>query len=155
MSHIHQTPGHVDHTVEVFIVYKDKVLLRKHEKYGIWLSVGGHIELDEDPNQSALREVKEEVGLDITLLTPKDFRVFKEDGYQELIPPVFTNRHRINTDHEHVTYTYFASSTHDVVKPESENDVWQWFSKDEIETSLDLRPRVKHYALTALAAVAG
>ena len=65
MPHIHEK---VDFTVEVFIVYKDKVLLRKHDKYGIWLSVGGHIELDEDPVQAALREVKEEVCLNIELI---------------------------------------------------------------------------------------
>jgi len=35
-----------------------KVQLRKHDKYNIWLSVGGHIEPDEDPNQAAIREVK-------------------------------------------------------------------------------------------------
>ena len=56
MAHIHEK---IDFTVEVFVVYQDKVLLRKHDKYGMWLSVGGHIELDEDPNETALREVKE------------------------------------------------------------------------------------------------
>ena len=61
MPHIHNK---IDFTVEVFIVYDNKVLLRKHDKYGMWLSVGGHIELDEDSNQAALREVKEEVGLE-------------------------------------------------------------------------------------------
>jgi ADP-ribose pyrophosphatase YjhB (NUDIX family) len=64
MSHIHEK---IDFTVGVFVVYKDKVLLRKHDKYNLWLCVGGHIELDEDPNEAALREVKEEVGLDVTL----------------------------------------------------------------------------------------
>ena len=59
MAHIHEK---IYFTVEVFVVYGNKVLLRKHDKYGIWLSVGGHIELDEDPNQAALREVREEVG---------------------------------------------------------------------------------------------
>ncbi len=62
MPHIHEK---IDFTVEVFIVYDNKVLLRKHDKYKKWLSIGGHIELDEDPNQAAIREVKEEVGLDI------------------------------------------------------------------------------------------
>ncbi len=71
MPHIHDT---IDFTVEAFVVHNDKVLLRKHDKYKIWLSVGGHIELDEDPNQAAFREVKEEVGLDIELIgTAEDF----------------------------------------------------------------------------------
>ncbi|MDP2642022.1 MAG: NUDIX domain-containing protein, partial [bacterium] len=64
MPHIHEK---IDFTVEVFIVYKDKVLIRKHDKYDKWLAVGGHIELEEDPNQAAVSEEKEEVGLDIKL----------------------------------------------------------------------------------------
>ena len=62
--HIHEK---VDLTAEVFVVYRDKVLLRMHDKYHFWMSVGGHIEIDEDPNQAAVREVKEEVGLDVIL----------------------------------------------------------------------------------------
>jgi len=153
MPHIHTTPGHIDHTVEVFIVHNGKVLLRKHDKYGIWLGVGGHIELDEDPNQAAIREVMEEVGLDIKLVAPKDFANFKTEGYQELLPPVFVNRHRINDAHEHVTYTYFATSQSDNVTPEAPNDEWQWLTKADLEANESLRPNVKHYALTALAAV--
>lgn len=56
MAHIHYKN---DFTVEVFVVHQDKVLLRLHDKYKIWLSVGGHIDLDEDPNKAAIREVKE------------------------------------------------------------------------------------------------
>lgn len=52
MPHIHEK---IDFTAEVFVVYKNKVLLRLHDKYKIWLSVGGHIELHEEPNQAAVR----------------------------------------------------------------------------------------------------
>jgi 8-oxo-dGTP pyrophosphatase MutT (NUDIX family) len=60
MPHIHEK---IDFTAETFIVYKNKVLLRLHDKYKFWASVGGHIELHEDPNEAAVREAKEEVGL--------------------------------------------------------------------------------------------
>ncbi len=59
MPHIHEK---IDFCVEVFIVHKNKVLLRVHDKFKFWLSIGGHIELDEDPIEAAYREVKEEVG---------------------------------------------------------------------------------------------
>ena len=59
MPHIHEK---IDYCVEVFIVYKNKILLRMHDKLGIWLSVGGHIELDEDPVEAAIREGREGVG---------------------------------------------------------------------------------------------
>jgi 8-oxo-dGTP pyrophosphatase MutT (NUDIX family) len=150
MAHIHTTPGQVDHTVEVLIVYKGKVLLRKHDKYKIWLSVGGHIELDEDPNRAAVREVKEEVGLDIKLFQSKKLPVFREEDYEELIPPLFLNRHRINPAHEHVTYTYAATTDSDTVTPENPEDEWRWFTKTEIEVNEEIRDHIKHYALMAL-----
>ena len=49
MAHIHEK---IDFTTSVFIVRNGKVLLHKHKKLGIWLQPGGHIELDEDPNQA-------------------------------------------------------------------------------------------------------
>jgi ADP-ribose pyrophosphatase YjhB (NUDIX family) len=150
MPHIHTDPGQVDHTVEVMVVYQDKVLLRMHDKYKIWLSVGGHIELNEDPNQAAIREVKEEVGLDITLFTPKNVLDFAEDNYQELIPPVFLNRHRVSPTHEHVTHTYFATATSDAVVPEKPEDEWRWFSKTDLDAQADIKDSVRHYAVTAL-----
>jgi dATP pyrophosphohydrolase len=150
MSHIHTAPGQVDHTVEVFIVYKDKVLLRKHDKYKIWLSVEGHIELGEDPNQAALREVKEEIGLDVMLSAPKGRPDFTEKDYKELIPPLFLNRHRISPTHEHVTHTYFATTDSDEVTPENPEDEWHWFTKAELEAAEDIKNSIKHYALTAL-----
>lgn len=89
MPHIHEK---VDFTSEVFVVFNSKVLLRKHDKYKIWLSVGGHIEPEDDPNQAAVREVKEEVGLDVELYDNRKFK-YDTDGYKELIPPQFMNRH--------------------------------------------------------------
>ena len=68
MPHIHKK---MDYTVEVFIVYKNKVLLRMHDKFNTWLSVGGHIELNEYPIEIAIREVKEEVGLEVEIIGGK------------------------------------------------------------------------------------
>jgi ADP-ribose pyrophosphatase YjhB (NUDIX family) len=150
MPHIHDK---VDFTVEVFIVFKNKVLLRTHDKYKIWLGVGGHIELSEDPNQAAIREVKEEVGLDITL--DNSLLVFdKHDkDYKELIPPYFLNRHRINKSHEHITLTYFAKSPTDHVEQLTEGEkssACHWFTKEELEKQADILEDVKFYALKAL-----
>lgn len=146
MPHIHEK---IDFTVEVFVVHKNKVLLRRHDKYKMWLSVGGHIELDEDPNEAALREVKEEVGLDIQLY---DTRTFKHEHGQEkeLIAPIFLKRHPVPHNHEHVVLTYFATSDTDRVIPEKPTDEWKWVTREELD-SMDLRPDVRHYAQTALA----
>lgn len=149
MPHINEK---IDFTVDVYIVHKDKVLLRKHDKYNIWLGVGGHIELDEDPNQAALREVKEEVGLEVELIDNRQYRKSTEQ-YLELIPPVFLNRHRINPNHEHISLIYFANSKTDIHTNEgreASEDI-RWFSLDELENDrLDINENIKRYALAAL-----
>lgn len=150
MPHIHEK---IDFTAEVFVVYRDRVLLRKHDKYGIWLSVGGHIELDEDPNQAAIREVKEEVGLDVILADGLRPFIKETLRYRELIPPVFLNRNRINDTHEHVTLTYFArASTDQLVIPEHEkSEATKWFTREELERNAKgVEETIQQYALRAL-----
>jgi 8-oxo-dGTP pyrophosphatase MutT (NUDIX family) len=149
MPHINDK---IDLTVEVFIVYGNKVLLRRHDKYKIWLSVGGHIELDEDPNQAALREVKEEVGLDVVLLDRRTLKI-NNLKYKELIPPKFLNRHYINDNHEHVTMVYFAVSKTDKINlsEEEKSEEVRWFTKEELDDDrFDLRENIRFYAKEAL-----
>ncbi|MDE2022127.1 MAG: NUDIX domain-containing protein [Patescibacteria group bacterium] len=149
MAHIHEK---IDFTVEVFIVCRGKVLLRFHDKYKIWLSVGGHVELDEDPIHAALREVREEVGLDVELAGNLERSEPDTADFKELIPPRFMNRHRISPTHEHITLTYFASSKTDEVKVgdvDDKSNEWKWVSLEELK-SMQLKPHVRHYAERAL-----
>jgi len=83
MPHLNEK---VDFTVEVFVVNNRRVLLRKHDKYKEWLSIGGHIEPDENPNQAAVREVKEEGGLDIDLYSSRHYST-PDKKYTDLITP--------------------------------------------------------------------
>jgi len=151
MPHLHDA---IDFTVDVFVVYKDKVLLRKHDKYKMWLSVGGHIELGEGPEEAAIREVKEEVGLDVVIddsLKPS----YGPTDYAELIPPYYLNKHRINATHEHISFIYFAKSITDkIVQGEHEvSEACRWFTREEIEEHKELSPTIKFYALKALEAI--
>ena len=59
MAHIHEK---IDFTVAIFVVREGRVLLIHHRKLDKWLPLGGHIELDEEPEQAALREAREESG---------------------------------------------------------------------------------------------
>jgi 8-oxo-dGTP pyrophosphatase MutT (NUDIX family) len=150
MPHIHER---IDFTAEVFVVHDGRVLLRVHDKLGRWLAVGGHVELDEDPNEAAVREVREEVGLDVVLHDDlRPVRVDSED-YRELVPPKFMNRHRIGAAHEHVTLVYFArSESAEVVPGECDrSDEWRWFTREELELpEYDVPAPIRFYARRAL-----
>jgi len=103
MAHIHEK---IDFTVAIFVVHERKLLLIHHRELGRWLPLGGHIELDEDPETAALREAKEESGLDVELLGERPPTT--EPGTRALIAPRFLDIHRISDSHEHVGMIYWA-----------------------------------------------
>lgn len=103
MAHIHEK---IDFTVAIFVVAGNRVLLIHHRKLDRWLPLGGHIELDEDPEVAALREAKEESGLEVELVG--DRPPTTEEGTRALIAPRFLDIHRISETHEHIGMIYFA-----------------------------------------------
>jgi ADP-ribose pyrophosphatase YjhB (NUDIX family) len=153
MPHINY---YLDPTVDVFVVYQEKVLLRMHDKYHKWLGVGGHIELGEDSNQAALREVKEEVGLEVKLYNPNHVP-FETENHKELVSPVYLNRHRINDVHEHSSAIYFAvSDTDDLSKATQgrEKAECRWFTYEEVDDpQYHISEEIRKYAKSALEAL--
>ena len=103
MAHIHEK---IDFTVAIFVVHDGKILLIHHRKLDKWLPLGGHIELDEDPEQAALREAKEESGLDVELFGERPPTT--SPGTRALVAPRFLDIHRINDTHEHIGMIYWA-----------------------------------------------
>lgn len=150
MPHIHDL---IDFTAEAFIVHKNKVLLRKHDKYKIWLAVGGHIDLHEEPNEAVIREVKEEVGLNVKLFWKGSYPLVQRDQYKELIPPEFMNIHKINEIHKHIGMVYFAASDTDkiVESEEEKSEECKWFTKEELDDpKYQIGEQIKIYAKAAL-----
>ena len=145
MAHIHEK---IDFTVAIFVVHDEKILLIHHRKLDKWLPLGGHIELDEDPEQAALREAKEESGLDVELLGER--APTTGPGTRALIAPRFLDIHRISDSHEHIGLIYWARPkvgplccaalddrqvvpTHLSLAAEEHHDI-RWCSSDELDT---------------------
>jgi 8-oxo-dGTP pyrophosphatase MutT (NUDIX family) len=150
MPHIHEK---IDYAADVYIVNDGAVLLRMHEKYDMWLPPGGHVELDEDFAEAAVREAKEETGIDVTLIG--DEPTIIDEHEREVRVPAFINRHRINDTHEHISLEYFGTSeTRETNPAEGEKrDGFKWFTEAELDTpDCDVLPRVRHYAKAALQA---
>ncbi len=158
MPHIHTEPGQIDHIAEIFIVHKDKVLIRLHEKHQIWIAPGGHVELDETPEAAAIREAKEETGLDVELYAGNRLSAEKGTGQlQPLIPPMFMNVHAVGDGgHRHLSLVYFGTAETDAVtQPENhEKTVCRWMTRAEILAAADMEDTIKSYALKALETLA-
>jgi 8-oxo-dGTP pyrophosphatase MutT (NUDIX family) len=130
MTHIHEK---IDFTVAIFVVHDGKVLVIHHRKLDKWLPLGGHIELDEDPEQAALREAKEESSLDVELLGERPPTT--SPGTRALIAPRFLDIHRISDTHEHIGMIYWArpkNSTGIKCATEEHHGI-RWCSADELD----------------------
>ena len=130
MAHIHEK---IDFTVAIFVVRDAKVLVILHRKLGKWLPLGGHVELDEEPETAALREAREESGLDVELLGERPPTT--EPGTRALIAPRFLDIHRISETHEHIGMVYFARPKGGSVSlaAEEHHDI-RWVSSAELDT---------------------
>ncbi len=150
MAHIHEK---IDFTVAIFVVQDEKVLLIHHRKLNKWLPVGGHIELDEDPEVAAIRETLEESGLDVELIGERPPTT--EPGTRALIAPRFLDIHRITDTHEHIGMIYWARPKSGQVQlaTEEHHDI-RWCSASDLDA---LQPpmsnAVKWYCRQALAEI--
>lgn len=120
-------------TATTFVVHNDKVLLHQHKRCGTWLPAGGHIERDELPETAAVREVKEETGLDVTLYNP-DTPLFPADAEScQLHRPMYLLLENINPYHQHIDFIYYATAvTHQLNPAHGETDRLRWFNKTEL-----------------------
>jgi 8-oxo-dGTP pyrophosphatase MutT (NUDIX family) len=148
MPHIHEK---IDYAGDVLIVNDGAVLLRMHDKYNMWLAPGGHVELDEDMVEAALREAKEETGLDVTLIG--EAPISGDDHGRELHIPHYINRHRINDIHEHISFIYFGTSKNRDINPAEgeKQDGFKWFTHEELDDpQYGVSERIRNYAHAAL-----
>jgi len=110
-------PGHVTASCFVTDDAGERVLLLHHRRLDRWLQMGGHVERDEMPIVAALREAREECGLeDLTLVVDG---VFDLDVHA--IPAA-----KGEPDHHHYDVRYLARTAHPTAidfDPNESNDL--------------------------------
>jgi ADP-ribose pyrophosphatase YjhB (NUDIX family) len=147
MAHIHEL---IDFTITAYIVHHDSVLLVNHPRYQKWLPIGGHIELDEDPETALHREIKEESGLETTILSTKPDNM--SAGHEFVLTPNYVDIHDANPPHRHVSFVYFALAHTDAFVKSDEHDDMRWITISELHNpEYDLSPEVIFYCESAVA----
>ena len=119
--------------VSVFVYDQNtkKFLLVKHKKMGIWVQPGGHVELNEDPEEAAIREVYEETGVRIKIIgerKPRDC---------DYILPLAIQKNIVNDNHIHMDFVYVAylDGSNELTLNEGESTDIAWISLEEMKNS--------------------
>lgn len=119
-------------TATTFVVYKRKTLLHLHRSLKMWLPPGGHIDRDELPHIAAVREVKEETGLNVELIHTAP--AIHSENALEIPGPRHLLLENINPFHQHIDMIYYAqAATFDVTPDAGESIELRWFTTEELE----------------------
>lgn len=149
MGHIHEN---YDYVTTVFLVHDGKVLFANHPRYGKWVPIGGHIELDEDPEEALFREIKEETGLEAEILSEKP-DVIPGSDTKLIFRPNYVDVYDANPPHRHIAFIYFARTKSDAFVKSDEHVEIKWLNLEDLQDpAYDLTPTLKFYAAKAIEA---
>jgi 8-oxo-dGTP pyrophosphatase MutT (NUDIX family) len=144
-------------TATVYVVEGGAVALHHHDRLGIRVPPGGHVDRDELPHEAGLREVYEETGLEATLLDDTDpvnapaGRTLPQPRHQVLYD--IDVREDGTVGHQHIDHVYYARVDSRVIDPagddEADPDAWAWYDRAELRDA-DLDPDTTQLALEAI-----
>lgn len=121
-------PVHV--TGSAIVVGPRGVVLLKHKRLGIWLQPGGHVDSGEMPWDAALREAREETGIDVSFAGPLD-----DEGVPDLI---HVDVHSGGRGHTHLDTRYLlVGGDADPAPPAEESQEIAWFTWSEAISRAD------------------
>lgn len=119
----HAGPTHV--TASGIVVGRRGTVLHRHKKLGIWMQPGGHIDPGERPEEAALREATEELGLSIA-----------HPSTGPLL--LHVDVHEAAAGHTHLDLRYLLlGADEDPKPPPDESPDARWCSWDEAQAMAD------------------
>ncbi|MFF2775461.1 NUDIX hydrolase [Streptomyces sp. NPDC058052] len=116
------------HLVCYFVVHdaaRGHLLLVAHRKAGLWLPAGGHVEPDEDPWDTVVRECREELGIEATASSLA--------GRRPLFLTVTRTRGQADT-HTDVSLWYVLAADAGTITDydEGEFDAIRWLTEEQV-----------------------
>ena len=127
-------------TATTYVVNDGATALHEHDRLGIHLPPGGHIERDELPHEAALREVREETGLEAELVA--DRADVETPNGRPLPEPAHQMLHDIDVypdgsvGHQHIDHLYYARVPSRRIDPvgddEADAEAWSWYTPKEL-----------------------
>ncbi|MHA1911175.1 MAG: NUDIX hydrolase [Candidatus Kariarchaeaceae archaeon] len=139
-----------DFVIAAYIVKDSKVLLIHHRKLNMWLPPGGHIDPNELPDDAVLREVREETGLEVSIISDQDSYPYSD--IRLLARPHHVQLELIDekTSHEHIDLVYFCRPIDGtILLNQEETNAIRWFSPEDLLAD-EIRPNVRFMGLKAI-----
>ena len=143
----------------VYVVNDGATALHDHERLGLTLPPGGHVDRDELPHETAKREVREEVGQSVSLVT--DHRDVTSETCRAIPRPRHVLLEDINVydghvGHQHVDFVFYGSVESRAIDPadgEVSPDAWEWYEPADLRDAAGLPDDVVELGIEAIAAV--
>ncbi|MFA6514369.1 MAG: NUDIX hydrolase [Patescibacteria group bacterium] len=117
------------------IVENNQVLLNKHGEDNFWKFCGGRVEDYElDIKETAAREVKEEMGLEIKILNSE--------------PYFFYTEKKIDSNKVSVVLVHFLAERKNEIIPGTDIREWKWLNLVDLDNEIlapNIKPALKHF----------
>lgn len=126
-------PGHITGSAWIASPDRDRFLLTHHRKLGRWLQLGGHADGDPDVAAVALREAREESGMERFQVVPIGGRTLALDVDVHAIPARGSEPEHFHYD---VRFLLVAEPGQELVMSDESNDL-RWFTHDELVAETD------------------
>ncbi|MEF8869431.1 MAG: NUDIX domain-containing protein [Haloarculaceae archaeon] len=132
----------------VYVVADGATCLHEHDRLEMWLPPGGHLDRDELPHEAALRECREETGLDVDLVAPRG------SLESETVRSIPRPQHFLLEDidvhpdghvsHQHVDFVFYGRAESREIAPDGDDEAhpeeWAWFTATDLEERADDLP---------------
>ncbi len=132
-------PGHITGSAWVLSHDRRHCLLVHHRKLNRWLQPGGHADGQADIAEVALREVREESGLQDLELVGSEEHLMPLDIDVHCIPArTDTSGHVVEDAHEHhdIRFLVVAAAGQKLILSDESHDL-RWFTHDEVLEATD------------------